>query len=185
MGGLGFRVPCMIISPYDRSGSGSQGGYISHTQYEFGSILRYIEDNWNLGRLRTRRTNAQRASATSSTTHRIHDSSRRFRHNMMPNTFKPMRASRSTAIPSSAIVKAFPSIIARLAATFCALRRRGGLLAQRAVAAGSSAGSKLRRHDSTRRARRSSTSSSSSKRTAASTISLLPFPAPTARRAER
>ncbi len=53
MGGLGFRVPCMIISPYDRSGSGSQGGYISHTQYEFGSILRYIEDNWSLGRLGT------------------------------------------------------------------------------------------------------------------------------------
>jgi len=53
MGGLGFRVPCMIISPYDRSGSGSQGGYISHTQYEFGSILRYVEDNWNLGTLNT------------------------------------------------------------------------------------------------------------------------------------
>lgn len=53
MGGLGFRVPCMIISPYDRSGSGSQGGYISHTQYEFGSVLRYIEDNWNLGTLNT------------------------------------------------------------------------------------------------------------------------------------
>ena len=23
-------------------------GYVSHTQYEFGSILRFIEENWNL-----------------------------------------------------------------------------------------------------------------------------------------
>jgi phospholipase C len=52
-GGLGFRVPMMVISPYAIAGSGSQGGYISHTQYEFGSILKYIEDNWNLKRLGT------------------------------------------------------------------------------------------------------------------------------------
>ena len=52
-GGLGFRVPMMVISPYAIAGSGSQGGYISHTQYEFGSILKYIEGNWNLGSLGT------------------------------------------------------------------------------------------------------------------------------------
>jgi phospholipase C len=52
-GGLGFRVPCMIVSPYAIAGSGSQSGYISHTQYEFGSILKYIEQNWNLGSLNT------------------------------------------------------------------------------------------------------------------------------------
>ncbi len=51
-GGLGFRVPMLVISPYAKAGSSSQGGYISHTQYEFGSILKYIEDNWNLGRLK-------------------------------------------------------------------------------------------------------------------------------------
>ncbi len=45
--GLGFRVPCLIISPYARK------GYVSHTQYEFGSILKFIENNWNLGRLGT------------------------------------------------------------------------------------------------------------------------------------
>jgi hypothetical protein len=28
-------------------------GYISHTQYSFGSILKFIEDNWNLGHLGT------------------------------------------------------------------------------------------------------------------------------------
>ena len=45
--GLGFRVPCLIVAPYARR------GYVSHTQYEFGSILRFIEDNWNLKRLGT------------------------------------------------------------------------------------------------------------------------------------
>jgi phospholipase C len=47
-GGLGFRVPMIVISPYAIAGTGSQGGYISHTPYEFGSILKYIEQNWNL-----------------------------------------------------------------------------------------------------------------------------------------
>jgi phospholipase C len=46
-GGLGFRVPCIIISPYALAGN------ISTTNYEFGSILKYIEQNWNLGTLGT------------------------------------------------------------------------------------------------------------------------------------
>lgn len=46
-GELGFRVPAIIVSPYARA------GYVAHTQYEFGSILRFIEDNWSLGRLGT------------------------------------------------------------------------------------------------------------------------------------
>jgi phospholipase C len=46
--GLGIRVPCLIISPYARRGSSSQGGYVSHTPYEFGSILRFIEQVFNL-----------------------------------------------------------------------------------------------------------------------------------------
>jgi phospholipase C len=40
--GLGFRVPMIVISPY------VPRGYISHTEYEFGSIARFIEDNWGL-----------------------------------------------------------------------------------------------------------------------------------------
>ena len=44
-GGLGFRVPALVISPYARP------GYISTTQYEFGSILKYIEKNWALAPL--------------------------------------------------------------------------------------------------------------------------------------
>ncbi|MGB8909900.1 MAG: alkaline phosphatase family protein [Candidatus Cybelea sp.] len=53
LGGLGFRVPCLVVSPYAIAGQSSQGGYISHTQYEFGSLLRYIEDNFGLGNLNT------------------------------------------------------------------------------------------------------------------------------------
>jgi phospholipase C len=44
-GGLGFRVPMLVVSPYAKS------GYVSHTQYEFASILKFAEDNWRLGRL--------------------------------------------------------------------------------------------------------------------------------------
>ncbi len=58
-GGLGFRVPMLLISPYARVGQGSQGGYISSTPYEFGSIIKFIEDNWNLGRLGTTDGRAQ------------------------------------------------------------------------------------------------------------------------------
>jgi phospholipase C len=52
-GGPGFRVPMLVISPYVPTGSGSQGGMVSHTVYSFGSIIRFIEDTWNLGRLGT------------------------------------------------------------------------------------------------------------------------------------
>jgi phospholipase C len=50
-GGLGFRVPMIVISPYAREAYPSEPGYISHTQYEFGSILKFIEDTFDLGSL--------------------------------------------------------------------------------------------------------------------------------------
>lgn len=50
-GGLGFRVPALIVSPY--AIAGDTGGYISHTKYEFASILRFVEENWGLGSLGT------------------------------------------------------------------------------------------------------------------------------------
>ena len=37
----------MIVSPY------AKAGYISPTIYQFGSILKYVEDNWHLGSLGT------------------------------------------------------------------------------------------------------------------------------------
>ncbi|HZY99788.1 MAG TPA: alkaline phosphatase family protein, partial [Candidatus Baltobacteraceae bacterium] len=44
-GGLGFRLPALVISPYVRAGT------ISHEQFEFGSILRFVENVWELGSL--------------------------------------------------------------------------------------------------------------------------------------
>jgi len=40
--GLGPRVPLLIISPYAKS------GYVSHTQYEFSSILHFVENRFGL-----------------------------------------------------------------------------------------------------------------------------------------
>jgi phospholipase C len=43
--GLGFRVPLIVVSPY------AKRGYVSSTPYQFGSILKFIEENWRLGSL--------------------------------------------------------------------------------------------------------------------------------------
>jgi len=40
--GLGMRIPMLIVSAYAKK------GYVSHTHYEHGSILRFIENNWGL-----------------------------------------------------------------------------------------------------------------------------------------
>lgn len=40
--GLGFRMPTLIISPYTKP------GYIDHTQYQFESMLKFIEWRFNL-----------------------------------------------------------------------------------------------------------------------------------------
>ncbi len=45
--GLGFRVPMIVVSPY------AKAAYVSHTQYEFGSILKFVEDTFSLGSLGT------------------------------------------------------------------------------------------------------------------------------------
>jgi phospholipase C len=46
--GLGIRVPCIVISPYARIARRAKEGYVSHTQYEFGSILKFVEEIFNL-----------------------------------------------------------------------------------------------------------------------------------------
>jgi phospholipase C len=48
-GGLGFRVPMIVVSPYALGGGSTN--YVSHTQYEFGSILKFIEQTFGLGSL--------------------------------------------------------------------------------------------------------------------------------------
>ena len=51
-GGLGFRVPMIVVSAYPPK-SKSSHSYISHTRYEFGSILKFVENTFGLGRLGT------------------------------------------------------------------------------------------------------------------------------------
>jgi phospholipase C len=50
--GLGPRVPLLVISPYARK------GFVSPTQYEFSSVLKFIEERFGLPPLSTRDTNA-------------------------------------------------------------------------------------------------------------------------------
>lgn len=44
---LSFRVPLIVMSPY------AKPGYVSHTQHEFGSILKFTEETFGLGSLNT------------------------------------------------------------------------------------------------------------------------------------
>jgi phospholipase C len=46
--GFGPRVPLIILSPYARS------GFISHTVYEFSSLLKFVEKRWGLAPLTVR-----------------------------------------------------------------------------------------------------------------------------------
>ena len=46
--GLGPRTPALIISPYTRSGDNPDGGYVDHTDYEFSSVLAFIEQTFGL-----------------------------------------------------------------------------------------------------------------------------------------
>jgi len=50
--GLGLRVPLLIVSPWVKQ------GYISHTQYEFSSFLKFVEERFNLPPLTSRDANA-------------------------------------------------------------------------------------------------------------------------------
>jgi phospholipase C len=70
---LSFRVPMLVISPYAKS------GYVSHTVYEFGSILKFIEETFNLPSLGT-------------TDKRANDLSDCFNYNAKPRAFKLIRA---------------------------------------------------------------------------------------------
>jgi phospholipase C len=45
--GLGFRVPLIVVSPFAKQ------GYVSHVQHEFGSILKFTEEQFGLPSLGT------------------------------------------------------------------------------------------------------------------------------------
>jgi len=50
--GLGFRTPILVISPF------AKRNYVSHVQYEFGSIDQFVEDVFGIGRLAASDTRA-------------------------------------------------------------------------------------------------------------------------------
>jgi phospholipase C len=74
--GLGIRVPCLIISPYAKQ------GYVSHTRYEYGSILKFIEEAFNLPAL-----GPASAGYTDTRANSIEDS---FDFVQAPRAFKPI-----------------------------------------------------------------------------------------------
>ena len=43
----------IVVSPYARETSSSQPGYVSQTVYEFGSVVQFVENTFNLGCLGT------------------------------------------------------------------------------------------------------------------------------------
>jgi phospholipase C len=55
--GLGFRIPLMIISPYAKQGR------VTHVQYEHGSLLRFVEDDFGLPQLAASDTRANDPAA--------------------------------------------------------------------------------------------------------------------------
>lgn len=76
--GLGERVPCIVISPY------AKRHYVSHTQYEFGSILKFVEEDFGLPPLGTTAQGYTDARANS-----MKDS---FDFAHLPHAFRPFRA---------------------------------------------------------------------------------------------
>jgi len=75
---LGFRVPMIVISPY------AKPNYVSHVHYEFGSILKFIEETFGLPSLNT-------------TDKRATDLSDCFSFTTTPRAFKPIAAKYSAA----------------------------------------------------------------------------------------
>lgn len=55
--GYGFRVPAILVSPYARR------GFIDHTTYDFTSMLKFIEYNWDLAPLAERDAKANNMTA--------------------------------------------------------------------------------------------------------------------------
>jgi phospholipase C len=75
-GGLGFRFPLLIVSPYVKA-------HVEHTQYETASVLKFVEGNWALDSLGQE---DQRASSLAGA----------FDFNMSPRPFQKISSKYST-----------------------------------------------------------------------------------------
>jgi phospholipase C len=71
--GLGLRLPLLIISPYAKK------GVVVHVHYEHGSLLKFIEDQFGLGRLTASDTRAKSPTAA-------------FNFTQPPRTYQPFQA---------------------------------------------------------------------------------------------
>jgi phospholipase C len=91
--GLGIRVPCIIISPY------AKPHYVSHTQYEFGSILKFVEETFGLPSL-----GPVTEGYTDARAHSLSDS---FDFNAPPRAFTPIPA----PSPASYFLRRPPSMV--------------------------------------------------------------------------
>jgi phospholipase C len=72
--GLGIRVPLLVVSPY------AKRDYVSHIQYEHGSILKFIEDRFGLPRMAASDTRANSPEQDC------------FDFNQAPRAFVPIKA---------------------------------------------------------------------------------------------
>jgi len=70
---LGYRLPLLIVSPYAKK------GLVSHTHYEHGSILKFVEDQFGLARLSASDTRANSPADA-------------FDFNQSPRKFVPIKA---------------------------------------------------------------------------------------------
>jgi len=57
--GLETSTPALIVSPYTRQGNSPDGGYVDHTDYEFSSVLAFIEKTLGLKPMTERDTRAE------------------------------------------------------------------------------------------------------------------------------
>ena len=83
-GGPGFRVPMIVISPYTAFNATGASPYISQTVYGFGSIIKYVEETFNLPSLGT----------TDATSNSMDDM---FNYNQSPRSFSTISAKYSRA----------------------------------------------------------------------------------------
>jgi phospholipase C len=90
--GLGIRVPCIVISPY------AKHGFVSHTQYEFGSILKFVDETFGLPPLGPESAGYTDTRATS-----IADS---FNFTQAPRPFTPLPQD----VPASHFLNEKPSL---------------------------------------------------------------------------
>jgi phospholipase C len=91
--GLGFRIPLLMISPYAKS------GVVTHLQYEHGSILRFIEDNWGLAQLSASDTRARDPGQYEFDFNRAPRPFVPFKTSLTPDDFIRMERTQRQAVP--------------------------------------------------------------------------------------